>query len=62
MQKDIQLTYGVIILRPYQISDINYLYEAARESIAEVSVWLPWCHANYSIEESRTWVKERPEK
>jgi len=23
-------------------------------------VWMPWCHPNYSIEESKTWVAERP--
>lgn len=59
MKKDIELTDGSVLLRPYRISDIKSLYEAARESIAEVSVWLPWCHEDYSIKESKTYIKTR---
>jgi ribosomal-protein-serine acetyltransferase len=54
-----ELTDGSIIVRPYREKDASTLYEAARESIAEVSVWLPWCHENYSIEESREFVSNR---
>jgi len=57
MDKEVQLIGERILLRPYILSDMECLYEAARESIAEVSVWLPWCHSNYSIEESRTWIE-----
>ena len=59
MVEKMELTDGFIILRPYQISDINRLYEAVRDSIPEVSAWLPWCHPGYSIDESRTWVETR---
>ncbi len=54
-----ELTDGKIIVRTYREDDANALYEAARESISEVSVWLPWCHENYSIEESREFVSSR---
>jgi len=54
-----ELTDGSILVRPYREKDASTLYEAARESIAEVSVWLPWCHENYSIEESREFVSSR---
>ena len=27
----------------------------------ELSLWMPWCHAGYSLEESRTWVESRAE-
>ncbi len=46
-----------MVLRPYRTEDVERLYEAARESIAEVFPWLPWCHPDYSIEESRSWIK-----
>ena len=59
MIKKMELTDGFIILRPYRLSDGKRLYEAARESILEVSVWLTWYHPGYSIEESRTWVEAR---
>jgi len=62
MEKDIRLTDGIVTLRPYQVSDIDSLYEAVRESIPEISVWMDWCHADYSIEESRAWIESQPEK
>jgi len=61
MEKELKLTDGAILLRPYRIGDVEHIYEAVRESIAEVSVWMPWCHADYSIEESRAWVESRAE-
>ena len=54
-----ELTDGHIIVRPYREEDAGVLYEAVRESIAEVSPWLPWCHENYSIEESREFITSR---
>lgn len=62
MKKDGRLTDGVITLRPYQASDIDSVYEAARESISELSVWMSWCHPAYSIEETRTWIESQPDK
>ena len=47
------------MLRPYREGDGPLLFEAVRESIAEISPWLPWCHQNYSIEESREFVASR---
>lgn len=54
-----ELSDGFILLRTFREADVNALYEAARESIAEVSVWLPWCHENYSIEETREFIGSR---
>jgi len=62
MIEKLELTDGFIILRPYQLSDIIRLYEAARESIPEVGAWLEWCHPDYSMEESRVWVEARQAK
>ena len=61
MEKEIKLTDGMVLLEPYQISDVERLYQAARESITEMSPWMPWCHADYSIEESRAWVESQAE-
>ncbi len=54
-----ELTDGYVIVRPYREEDAGTLYEAVRESIAEVSPWLAWCHENYSIEESREFITSR---
>src|SRR5437899_10325824 len=56
---NIEIRYAAILSRAYQHEDTYALYAAVRESIAEVSPWLPWCHENYSIEESREFVSTR---
>jgi ribosomal-protein-serine acetyltransferase len=54
-----ELTDESILLRAYCEADAEHLYTAVRESIPEVSRWLPWCHDNYSIEESRQFIASR---
>lgn len=56
---DVQLSQDSLVLRPFRDEDAAALFEAARESIAEASPWLPWCHENYSIEESREFISSR---
>lgn len=56
-----QLTDGTINLRPYRVEDADDLYQAVRESIAELQPWMPWGHPDYSIEESRDWLALRDE-
>jgi ribosomal-protein-serine acetyltransferase len=53
------LTDGNIFVRPLRLDDAEALYEAVRESIPEVSPWLPWCHENYAIEETRAFLSSR---
>ena len=53
----IQLTDGKILLRPYEMKDLEQTFIAAKESITEVSPWLPWCHTDYTIEESKNWIE-----
>ena len=55
----VELTDGHLIVRTYREDDAPLLFEAVRESIAEVSPWLPWCHENYSIAESREFITSR---
>src|SRR6266446_4390190 len=55
----LELIEGPILIRPFREEDAGALYEAVRESISEVSPWLPWCHQNYSIEESREFIGSR---
>lgn len=55
----IELIEGPLLIRPYCEEDASALYEAVRESLSEVSRWLPWCHENYSLEESQDFVGSR---
>jgi RimJ/RimL family protein N-acetyltransferase len=45
-----------IRIRPYRLDDAPAIWAAARESLAELQPWMPWCHPEYSIEESRSWL------
>jgi RimJ/RimL family protein N-acetyltransferase len=46
-------------LRSYAATDAEALYEAARESVAEVYPWLDWCHRDYSLAEAAEWARSR---
>lgn len=56
-----ELADGQILIRPYRVEDIPAMYEAVRESIKEVSRWMPWCHSAYAIEETSAYVMSRDE-
>ena len=43
-------------LRAYTEAHAQSLFEAARESVAEVYRWLPWCHASYELSEAQAWI------
>jgi ribosomal-protein-serine acetyltransferase len=56
-----ELSDGQILIRPYRAEDTRAVYEAVRESINEISVWMPWCHPDYAIEETSTFISTREE-
>ena len=62
MEDEVQLTNGSVLLRPYRPTDAEAVYEAVRESLAELMVWLPWAHRDYAIEETRAWIESCAEK
>ena len=45
-----------VTIRRYETDDAARVFEAARESMAEISPWMPWCHPDYSLEETRAWI------
>ena len=48
-----------LILRKYEKSFAPLLFEAAIESHGgEFSRWMPWCHANYTIAESESFIAQ----
>lgn len=52
----LELTDGRLCLRPWQERDGSALVEAARESTETVGRWLPWCHADYGMDDAVSWV------
>src|SRR4030042_838559 len=59
-RKKLELTDGRIVLRPNRKEYIEATYTAIRESLADLSPWLPFAHKDYSIRETRDWIKKRP--
>lgn len=59
-RKRVALTDGKITLRPYRVRDCQESYKAIKESAAEISLWLPFAHQEYSLKENRAWIKKRP--
>jgi ribosomal-protein-serine acetyltransferase len=57
-RKNLALTDGKILLRPYRRSDLKELHTAVSESIKEISPWLPFAHEGYAIKETREWLKK----
>jgi RimJ/RimL family protein N-acetyltransferase len=51
------LSDGVVSLRPLQTTDRDALYEAVRDSMAEISRWMPWCHPGYSVGDSGSFIE-----
>jgi RimJ/RimL family protein N-acetyltransferase len=46
-----------VTLRLLTDSDADVLYAAVRESYDEVSPWMVWCRADYSLETAATWIR-----
>jgi RimJ/RimL family protein N-acetyltransferase len=55
-----ELTDGRITMRPHQLKDVRPCFEAAQQSINELSPWMFWCHSGYSIDETKIWIESRP--
>jgi ribosomal-protein-serine acetyltransferase len=49
---DVELFGRHVVLRPLTEAHESVLYDAVRESIAEVGRWLPWCHSEYRLQET----------
>ena len=58
-----EIVGGKVVLRKYETDFIPLLFEAAVESKGdEFTRWMPWCHENYTIEESKIFVGSLEEK
>jgi ribosomal-protein-serine acetyltransferase len=60
VKRDLVLTNGQVTLRPYRPDDAGQMFTAVHESLAELALWMPWAHTEYSLKESRQWLKGKP--
>ena len=56
------LKSDLVLLKKYQLEDAVELCEAINASVDRVYPWLPWCHPNYTLEETKAWLKTRPQR
>ena len=47
-------------IRQYRHDDVDGIYSAVIASKPELSLWMPWCHEEYSRFDTVTWVQSRP--
>jgi RimJ/RimL family protein N-acetyltransferase len=48
---------GAIAIRPYRLSDVRAVYEAAMESAQRVEPFMPWCHQHLTEREQHAWIE-----
>lgn len=46
-----------IRIRRYELDDAASVVEAVWESLTDLQPWMPWCHSEYSIVDSRSWLE-----
>ena len=59
MVNPVEISNGSILLRPYKLSDVDSLHQAASESTAEVWQWLEWCHPGLTADECRRFIERQ---
>ena len=47
---------GVITIRPFEPEDVPGFFTAVRASAEVLGRWMPWCHADYSMDEASEWL------
>lgn len=57
MSTPVRLRDDSLVVRPHEPDDVEPLFLAIRESIAEISPWLPWCHPGFSQGELESFVE-----
>jgi RimJ/RimL family protein N-acetyltransferase len=55
----VQLTSDRLLLRAFELDDVDAIYEAVCQSLPELTRWLPWCHAGYSRAETQDFLNQR---
>ena len=56
---NIELSGETLFLRCFRLDDAEAICEAVLESMAELSPWLPWCHAAYTMDDTRRFLEGR---
>jgi ribosomal-protein-serine acetyltransferase len=59
--KEMELSNESLSIRPFKYTDNEALYEAAHESIENISLWMTWCHEIFSLDDSKKCIESSKE-
>ena len=57
MDLSIELTDGVIRLRPFRMEDAGPTFDAVCESLNELKPWMSWAHDGYQQQETEDYIR-----
>ncbi|MDX1688424.1 MAG: GNAT family N-acetyltransferase [Candidatus Promineifilaceae bacterium] len=60
VSRDVELSDGVVILRPPGPDDVKGLFAAVHESRDALRPWMGWVSDDYTIADTRTWIESQP--
>jgi ribosomal-protein-serine acetyltransferase len=52
-----EITDGTILMRPFRLEDAGETYTAVRESLTDLKPWMSWAHDDYSISDSKEFIR-----
>ena len=52
-----EVSDGTVLLRPFQPEDAKETYTAVRESLLDLKPWMSWAYDNYSLSDSRDFIR-----
>jgi RimJ/RimL family protein N-acetyltransferase len=55
----VELQGDALRLRPFRLDDAEAICAAVHESLSELLPWLPWCHPQYTIDDTREFLRGR---
>jgi len=57
MDLSVELTDGVVFLRPFRLEDAKPLFDAVQESLTELKPWMSWAHDVYAQQETEDYIR-----
>ncbi|NWG35635.1 MAG: GNAT family N-acetyltransferase [Chloroflexi bacterium] len=57
MDLSIELTDGVVLLRPFQLEDAKPTFDAICESLNDLKPWMGWAHDGYQPQENEEYIR-----
>jgi ribosomal-protein-serine acetyltransferase len=52
-----EVSDDTVLLRPFRLEDAQGTYTAVQESLADLKPWMSWAHDDYSLNESREFIR-----